>query len=438
LKWPAGILSDVPSGLAGEVALGAIPAAEGAGSRVIVRIGPVSCAFDGSDRAILSATVRAVDRFDNASTFGAHATAIRFEEAPPVVPAYDDSLALASMPDANGRATYTVHWPTAGGGRVRVLRASASALLLAGDADMTAYASLTPNQQAALLRNLALTHSRVFTADHENPYPAEAGAHRARFAARTVGLSAFTVERTSRSEIRSPWPSQPQQFIVVAVRPTPIPLTPLVTELRAGDRSVTMLVASDAHGDVAKLRLYRARDANSANDLRRMRLVREVDVASSSEPSMLTDDGLYADIDYLYRVVAAAADGTPSIPSAVLLARPFTSLPPDPPSILSVARVGTTPRRTLTCEIGRRDQPLMLYRRKAGELGWIPASGPHVTSGLVDVAALTPAPVPVGAGYRIEVQDDVAIDPNGSYVYLLRVRDARGRSRDGDAKGEAP
>jgi hypothetical protein len=209
---------------------------------------------------------------------------------------------------------------------------------------------------------------------------------------------------------------------------------PLVREVRAGDRRVTVRVAPAASSDVTALRLYRARGLADVQDVRRMRLVGD----HPSEPiddTIFEDGGLYPDVDYWYRAVAVMADGTLSPPAAPVRVRPFSNVPPPPPSVITVLRTPATPTRRITAVIPRRDLPLVLLRRGKGLVDWQAATGPNIgPGGLVDVMALSP--LPVAGGYELTIVDEVPVAPDEHYLYRLRLRDALGRTGDSAAVEE--
>jgi hypothetical protein len=299
LRWPALTLESLPAGLTGTAGTEPIPAEEGGGVRILLHIGPVQAPFDATERAVVSVTVRAIDTFANASAFGAHAAAIRFNEAIPPIPQMPGDVAIASRPDALGLSSFTIDWPDLGGGHVRVLRVAGRTLLAAANQDMDAYDALDHPAQAGLLRGLALTHEQLFNADHEYPYLARAGSHRAMLPARETGLTVFVIEPVNATGLRTPWPTDPHAFLVVAVPRLRPAEPPLVREVRAGDRRVTVRIAPSPTGDVAAFRVYRARSVADVQDVRRMRLIGEQPPASIDD-TIVEDEGLYPDVDYWY------------------------------------------------------------------------------------------------------------------------------------------
>ncbi|HEX6095356.1 MAG TPA: hypothetical protein VF432_03445 [Thermoanaerobaculia bacterium] len=418
LHWPSLAIASVPSGLTASVQSG--------DQRITVRVGPIHAAFDANGDAKVSVTVRAIDESGNASGFGRRAIARRVDDTPPVLPPLPGDIVWTSRPDAEGRAFHRIEWPNLGGGRVRVLRASETALLVASGSDPAAYAALTLPARAGFLRGLALAHQEVFAPDHEQRYAATAGAHTAQFDGAQRGLSVFALQPISAAEIRAPWPTSAGAFLVVGVPRPPQPRVPLVREVRAGDRNVTVTVARDLTGAAAKLRLYRGRTAAQVADVRGMRPVAELLVPPAAEELLLVDSNLYADVDYWYRVAAFAADGTMSPPSEPLRARPYSSGPPAAPEIVSVERDEMLPHlRVVDCVVARRDYPTLLLRRVRGTFDWRTMP--------VDFTGATPAP----NGYQLTIEDSPP-DPAETYVYQLRVTDLQGRIAESDVVEEAP
>jgi|GEM_PF-5142585 len=431
VRWPALTLDAVPPGLGATISATPIAAAEGGGQRLALQIDAIHAPFLATS-ATVSVAVRAIDSADNVGRFGAHAQARRFAESPAPPPMLPEDVQLASRPDALGVSSFTVRWPDLGGGRVRVLRASARALLAAAGHAPAAYDALDRIGKAALLRTLATAQRQVFAADHEAPYAATAGEHRSRLNAHERGLTVLTVEPTSATGLRAPWPSDVRAFVVVAVPALRPPRPPLVREIRAGDRQVTLVIAPDLTGETAELRVFRTRDAAALGDLRRMRLVARP--LPAIDDTSILDSALFAEVDYWYRVVALAADGAPSAPSEPLRARPYSVLPPPSPIVTGVVRSAAL--RQITCVVQRRDYRLSLFRRIRGQVDWHAASGPHVEAGAIDVAALAPAPV--SGGYQLVVTDDPSPRPDERYLYFVRVRDGQGRTTDSAAVEESP
>lgn len=420
LHWPSLQLSSVPAGLTGSVQSGA--------ERITVRIGPIHAAFNAAGEALVSVTARAIDRWGNMGGFGRRAVGRRVSAAPPPpAPVLPGDIVWTSLPDAEGRAFRRIEWPNLGGGRVRVLRASDTALLTAAGSDPAAYAALSLPQRAGFLRGLALGHQAAFAPDHEQRYAATAGVHTARFDGARRGLDVFILQPISAAEIRAPWPTSAGAFLVVGVPRPPQLRPPLVREVRAGDRSVTVTVARDLSGVTAKLRLYRGREASQVADVRTMRPVAELVVTPGAEDLQLADSNLYADVDYWYRVAALSADGTMSAPSEPLRARPYTSGPPVAPEIVSVERDETLPHlRVVDCRLARRDYPALLLRRVRGTFDWraMPVDFTDATS--------------AANGYHLTIEDSPP-DPAETYVYQLRVTDRQGRIAESDVvEEEAP
>ena len=438
VRWPGLGVEGLPSGITGAVAASPIVAEEGGGQRIAVTLKPLSVPFGASHVALVSATVRAIDVFANQGPFAAHVEARRFDVTPPVVPVMPGDVRLASRPDTLGRAALKIEWPdlTAGqaAGQVRVLRAGGSALLAAAGFDMAVWETMDRTQRAQTLRSAALDHREVFVADHEVPYGGGAGSHVAYLNAGETGLTVFTVQAVSPAGVKAGWPSSGAAFVVAAVPVTRPPEPPLVTEARSGDRQVMIRIAPDLSGEASAVRLYRSRDAAQAADVRSMRLLREAATPSTAQLLQIDDHEVFPDVDYWYRAVAVGANGT-STPSAAVLARPFTTLPPEAPTIVEARRLSPAGAVAVRARIARRDLPLFLLRRATGAVGLKPASGPGIgPDGRLDLTVLTAQPN--ADGYEITVQDQA---PAGTvFRYLLRVRDAQGRQSESDPVEETP
>ena len=441
VRWPGLGVEGLPPGVTGSVVAAPISDEEGGGQRLAVTLGPVSVPF-AARLALVSATVRAVDSFANQGPFAAHAEARRFDETPPVVPVMPGDVRLASRPDTLGRAALKIEWPDLGTGiqgQVRVLRASGSALLAAANADMVAWEAMDRIQRAQTLRSAALGHRDVFVADHEVPYPGGAGAHVASLNAGETGLTVFTVQATSPAGVKAAWPSSGAAFVVAAVPAFRAPEPPLVTEARSGDRQVTIRIAPDLSGEVTSVRLYRSRDAAQAADVRSMRLVREAATAPAPQELQLADHDVFPDVDYWYRAVAVGPNGA-SPPSAAVLARPFTTLPPQAPVLVEARRLPAG-QVAVRARIARRDLPLFLLRRAEGSVGWKPATGTGIgPDGRLDMAVVPAQPAqPITDGYEISVQDQAPTGSPGTvFRYLVRVLDSQGRQSESNQLEETP
>ncbi len=440
VRWPGLGVEVLPAGVTGSVVASPIVAEEGGGQRIAVTLGPVSVPFGAGRVALVSATVRAVDVFANQGPFATHAEARRFDATPPVVPVMPGDVRLTSRPDTLGRAALKIEWPdlTAGqaAGQVRVLRAGGSALLAAANVDMVAWEAMDRTQRAQTLRSAALGHRDVFVADHEAPYPGGPGSHIAYLNAGETGLTVFTVQATSPAGVKPGWPSGGSAFVVAAVPVTRPPAPPLVTEARSGDRQVTIRIAPDLSGEASAVRLYRSRDAAQTTDVRSMRLIREAAATSTTQELQLEDHDVFPDVDYWYRAVAVGPNGV-SPPSAAVLARPFTTLPPQAPTLVKVRRLSPAGPVAVRAQIARRDLPLFLLRRATGALGWKPASGTGIgPDGRLDMTVL--AAQPNAAGYELNVQDQAQDQASAGtvFLYLVRVRDAQGRQSESEPMEE--
>jgi hypothetical protein len=424
VRWPGLNVEGLPPGATGSVTVTPIAAEEGGGRRLALEIGPVTVPFTG-DVALVSATVRAVDSSTNESPFAAHAETRRFDETPPVVPVMPGDVRLASPPDSQGRAELKIEWPDLAAGQVRVMRGSGSALLAAAGVDMVAYAGMDRTERAQTLRGAALGHREVFVADHELPYPGSAGSHLAYLRAGETGLTVFTVAATSAAGVPAPWPGSGSAFLVAAVPVTRPPASPLLTEARSGDRLVTIRVAPDPSGEAGLVRLYRSRDTAALGDVRTMRLVSEVLAPPGGQELQIEDHGALPDVDYWYRAVGVGSSGA-SAPSAAVLARPYTTAPPQAPVVVEALRLPTG-QVAVRIQVARRDLPLFLLRRATGTIGWKPASGAGIgPGGRLDLSVLDSEPS--GDGYEVVVRDQA---PAGSvFRYLVRVRDSMDRQSE--------
>lgn len=430
VRWPSLDVEGLPPGMTGSVTATPIAAEEGGGRRLAVEIGPVTVPFAG-DVALVSATVQAVDTFTNLSPFAAHAETRRFDETPPVVPVMPGDVRLASQPDSQGRAELKIEWPNLAAGQVRVMRGAGSALLAAAGVDVEAYAEMDRTERAQTLRSAALGHREVFVADHENPYPGGAGSHTAYLKAGETGLTVFTVAATSAAGVPAPWPTSGSAFMVAAVPVTRLPDPPLLTEARSGDRQVTIRVAPDPSGEAGLVRLYRSRDTAALGDVRTMRLVSEIPAPPGGQELQVEDHEVFPDVDYWYRAVAVGASGA-SAPSAAVLARPYTTEPPQAPVVAEALRLPTG-QVAVRARVARRDLPLFLLRRATGTVGWKPAFGAGIGSdGRLDMSVLDTQPS--GDGYEVVVWDQASAGT--VFRYLIRVRDSMGRQSESNQMQE--
>ena len=109
--------------------------------------------------------------------------------------------------------------------------------------------------------------------------PADGGAYLLELGGSDRGLTVVHLAVENRTGTRSAWPTTPAPFMVIAVPRTAAPPPPLVSEIRVGERSVSLSIAPDVTGATRTLALYRARTAADATDVRRMRPVSEVALA---------------------------------------------------------------------------------------------------------------------------------------------------------------
>jgi hypothetical protein len=166
-----------------------------------------------------------------------------------------------------------------------------------------------------------------------------------------------------------------------------------------------------------------------------MRPVLTLPTAPVAEPMVLEDVDLHADLDYWYRLVAVAADGTCSDATEPVRVRLTSTAPPRPGEVLAVERVVTDPAaRKVSFRLPRRDYSVYLFRRGLAD-PWAKVAqiGALAPDGTVRLSDLTP--VSLNGGWRYDVTDTVP-DPDGIYRYHVRVIDPRDRVRDSPALAE--
>lgn len=424
LAFPSLVASGVPAGVT--IAAEATALAEG-GQRIVVDISPIASPFDATGYARVAAAVRAVDTFDNASAF-ALAQGERVNLFVPPPPTFAADPLRATPADAQNRSWFRAALPSIPDARVRVLRSSAVALLAASGTDPAAFAALDIPNQVGLLRTLAVSHREPFATDHEQPLAADGGGYLMEFAGFDRGLTVIHIAVENRNGARSPWPSSPAAFLVVAVPRAAAPPPPLVRDIRVGDGSVRLAIAPDVTASTRGLALYRARRADDATDIRRMRPVAKIAIPTppSDEPAVVVDSGLFNDVDYFYRVVAIGDGDVRSAPTGAMRATPISQGPPAPPHVNAIERDPTQPdRRLVRLLVPRRDYPLFLFRRRQFAPAWEAPSGIGVgTDGRLDLAMLVTTPDT--AGYQVVV-DDVVPVADTTWSYFARIEDPRGR-----------
>lgn len=427
------VLSALPAGLTATVAKSVLSADDGGGDRYTVTIGPVQAPF-AKGFARMSAAATAIDAAGNVSAFAQRAVAERVDDTPPpavVLPGPQ----FTSYPDARGLAHYRVPLATPAGRRTQVLRATQTRLLESGNITDADFAAMDDGKKVLTLRQLSVAHPDRFTPDHELPYGETATEHDVLLNGLERALTVIAIRQTSETGVEGLWPTDPLAFAVIAVRRAPAPRPPLVLEARPGDRAATLLIALDLSGATEKIRVYRARSAEKSEEIRTMRPVAELDVAGAPAAGItFTDPGLFADIPYFYRLVAAGAAGTRSEATPVIAVKPWSSVPPETPELVSVTKPLAFPStRQLTFTIARRDQPLTIFRRTEAVPFWDTIDADAGPGDALDLAAHTVTPA--GDGYSVLVVDTVP-DAAPKYEYFIRVRDARDRRADSAAVEE--
>lgn len=433
IQWPGLAAVNLPAGVS--TVASATPIADG-GTRITVRISPIAIPFEASGYARVAAGIRAIDGWDNASGF-AVGRAERVDLSVPPPPSFDAQAERATAPDAQNRAWFSVPLPSIPGTTVRVLRATSVSLLAASGTSADDFAALSEPQQVGMLRTLSVTHREPFATDHEQPVPANGGGYPLELGGSDRGLTVVHLALESRTGTRSVWPASPAPFLVIAVPFSPAPPPPLVSELRLGDRSVSLSVARDITGATRSLALYRARTAADAADIRRMRPISQVTlpVPAPDGPTVLLDSGLFDDVDYFYRVVAIGEQGQRSVPTVAMRATPVSQSPPPAVEVQAVARDAAQPaQRRVTLKIPRRDYPIFLFRRRQFALAWEPAAAPGVGSdGRLDLSLLSTSAL--ADGYEVTVSDVVPA-ADAAWAYVARIEDRRGRITMGASRME--
>ena len=433
IDWPGGTPAPPGGGLTVTTAVSVVPVEDDGGHHLSVQLGPIQRAFSSAGLAEMSVTVTALDATGNMSPFAAMAVATRVDRSTPPAPALPDDLAQSSYPDARGRAFYRIDLSIPARASAQIMRTSARALLTAGGTDDATFEALSRNDQVVHVKTLATTHPEVFAADHETPHASTASSHAIELNGNDRGWTVATVRLISQTQVRAPWPTDPTRFVVIAVPKITLPELPGVEEVLPGDRQVTLRIAPDPSAAATAFQIYRTRDPVAAADVRTMRPV--ATASATDQTQVVIDDGLFADIDYFYRVVAIGEQGVRSPPTQPLLARPYSTQPPEPPELLEVLRPSSDPsKRQVTWTLPRRDYTVTLYRRTRGfgYWGFADAVG---EDGALDLGTLT-ATLENGH-YRYSIGDSVP-DPDALYTYRLRITDPRGRSADSFAVEESP
>ncbi|MGH2403060.1 MAG: hypothetical protein ACRDGN_01225, partial [bacterium] len=221
------------------------------------------------------------------------------------------------------------------------------------------------------------------------------------------------------------------------------PRVPTIDEVRGGDRQVSISMRIDPTFATVWFRVYRTRDEASA-DVRLMRPIADVPGPRPRDPGgppppldesfTYVDRSVLPDVTYFYRVAALDADLVASEPTGVLVARPWSDAPPEPPQLVSVLTAPSGFERVITLRVPRRDYTVNLFRRQRGTPSWRFASLSR-PDGTLDVG-LMPA-VRVDGLWQFVITD--AVDPAGArWAYRARVTDPAGRYADSAVVEQTP
>ncbi len=330
-----------------------------------VTFGGIVVVHDAQDRArvwvaVGSRNARGVD----SSSLGGPGMAEHYIVVPPPPPVFPPEPLLATYPDAEGRASFTLEWPAVGGRRYTPYRAGELELVeMARSRNLPLNWSATdpPAIRSAAIRAVAPQLRDAFQPLSEL-LPAGSGSHTDEVGGSLTTLLFYTVVATSPAMIPAAWPGSDSGFTAVAVPKIPEPARPVL--LRAAwqqqgtGASVELRVAQPAarSAPILAYELYRIPEAlaDRAADWRRMRPIGRFDVQADSfvaptptgVPAMTLTDTTARDWSaYLYRVVGRTAGpggtlGTRSEPSAAARVVTLSAAAPVAPVILS-ARLET-------------------------------------------------------------------------------------------------
>lgn len=434
IAWPAATVTPPGAGLTASVTV----TPDGTANRLRLHVSPVVRAFDAQGHAVVSAAVTAVDSAENASPFGGPAMARRLSSFVPVVPPLTGDLVFTSLPDALRRCRYRIALPPLQGGTAQVLRAPEAALRAAAGLDAATWNALPLPQRVGQLKAAAIAHRELFAPDHAFPYDERTREHLVEIPAAERSWTVLTLTTIGRTGTRSPWPTDPNRFAVVAVARPTVPPRPEILEVRTASERVAFFLARDGSGTTDAVRLYRARGTDQVADIRRMLPVETLRPVPATPPVFLLDNEIHADVDYWYRLVAVAADGTCSDPTEPVRVRVTSTEPPRPGEVLAVERVpGAPASRAVSFRVPRRDYPVYLFRRGLTD-PWAQVANLSTLTpeGTVRLSDLTPVSLgSLTGGWRYDVTDTVP-DPEGIYRYSVRVIDPRDRVTDSPALAE--
>jgi hypothetical protein len=190
------------------------------------------------------------------------------------------------------------------------------------------------------------------------------------------------------------------------------PLTPSMTKVIGGDRTITLQWASNREPDLAAYRIYRADAEFDARDIRLMTLVGTAPPAAGgpvAQPAEMiwSDTPVEGAKNFYYRVVAVDNSGNASFASATILARAFDDERPDPPSWGTATVTGDEAKLTFT--LASTSHRPLIQRRDAAAY---PPTWKNLTQWL-----------PAGTAQWT----DATRSPSRDYVYRIRVQDVRSR-----------
>jgi hypothetical protein len=197
------------------------------------------------------------------------------------------------------------------------------------------------------------------------------------------------------------------------------PRAPVITKVTAGEHQITLAWASNREPDLFEYRIFRARSATDARDLRGMKQVAVV--AADPDPRVRpatvtwTDDPVPGLVEYWYRVVAidrtgavnSLSGGNVSKPCPAVKGRAVDTLPPTPPVWVAVERLAAggvllawqTDEPSVRCVVQRRP-PGGVWRPVSARMT---ASAPPFDFEFTDTTAL----VAETFEYRIIAEDAV-------------------------------
>lgn len=275
--------------------------------RYTVRLSDVPAVEQGTTW-ISTAVVRARDTRGNASSPVAQFADV-IEEARPDTPPGLPGVSRCSWPDPDGYGWFRVHWSSAPGQRVQVLRTAGAALLSrAGvareDGDDRVYAEQ--------LRALAVDHPHAFVPDHPRSYDDGVDQHDVQIVGSTRDLAVVVIVPTGPTGSRATWPTNKDSFTVIGARRLSAVAAPRFTAKIADTGGVALTVRSTV--DEVRIRLWRASDDVEPHDVRRMTPLPPV-TASATGETTIVDSNVMPGTWYAYRASIDVPDGRRSEPT---------------------------------------------------------------------------------------------------------------------------